>query len=144
MNRSRYIDRIHLSKSADGEHGRIAGMAAEGTERGIALGTILASMASEDMLEALIRHLGALNEWGGQLYISATRFKFDTEGNRVEHRENGEYLTTGYIVNYGHRSTVKGQVQEPDTPLQAAEIPPPAAVPDPEDNGVPDPEPIAA
>jgi hypothetical protein len=144
VNRSRYIDRIYLSQSEDGEHGRISAAADQGTDRAMALATILAATCSEDFLEALIRHKGALDEWGGQMFVSAIREKFDHTGNRVEHRDKGEYLTIGYVVNYGHRSTVKGQVQEPDTPLQAAEIPPPEAVPDPEDNGVPDPEPIAA
>lgn len=113
----------------------------------MALGTVLATSCSEDFLERLIRHKGALDEWGGEIYISAIREKFDAAGNRVEHREAGEYLTVGYIFHYGHRSSVKSQVHEPDTPLVTAQTPEPkeaevdAVL---EANGVPDEVPVEA
>lgn len=137
MNRNRYIDRIYLEQSADGEHGRIASVADQGSQRAIDLGTVLASSSSEDFLEALIHHKGALDEWGGEIYISAIREKFDGGGNRIEHREVGEYLTVGYVVHYGHRSSVKGQIQEPDTPLATAQKPEPQPEPAEVENGVP-------
>ena len=141
MNRNRYIDRIRLEQSSDSEHGRIGGYVEQGNQRALALGTILASTCSEDFLEALISHLGALNEWGGEMYVSAIRQRFDFDGNVVDHSEAGEYLTIGHVMHYGHRSKVKGQVHEPDTPLVAADTPEPTE--EPASNGV-EPEPVEA
>lgn len=142
MNRNRYIDRIYLEQSPDSDHGRVRGSAPQGTERALALGTILASTCTEDFLEALISHLGALNEWGGEVYISAIRQRFDFDGNVVNHSEPGEYLTIGHVMHYGHRSKVKGQVHEPDTPLVSAETPE-ITDEEPASNGA-EPEPVEA
>ena len=60
------------------------------------------------------------------MYVSAIRQRFDFDGNVVDHSEAGEYLTIGHVMHYGHRSKVKGQVHEPDTPLVSAETPEPA------------------
>src|SRR5690349_20712563 len=141
MNRNSYIDRIHLRQSADSEHGEIAAYEQTGTERCVTLSMLLASVASERQLEALISHFSALNEWGGEMFVSAVREKFDPDGRRVEHRDPGEYLTVGYVMHYGHRSSIKGQVHESDTPLASAQLPEPSE--EPASNGA-EPEPVEA
>lgn len=140
MNRNAYSDRIYLNRDEAGER-RISAIASTGSEKALELATVLATMCSEDFLEKLIRHKAALDEWGGQIYIATAREKFDASGKLIEHREVGEYLTVGYIFHYGHRSQIKGQVQEPDTPLHEGEAPKPVEA---IANGQPEPEPVEA
>lgn len=143
MNRSRFVDRIYLA-SDDGGNRRVSAMAATGTERSVGHAAVLASIVPEEILTALISHFACLNEFGGQVYIGTARVKVDVHGSVVEHNEPGEYQTLGYVVNYNHRSQVKGQVQESDAPLQDAELPELSA--DELDQHFPDsePEPVEA
>lgn len=94
-----------------------------GTEECRAKAIVLSEIVDEEFLDHLVAHVSALNEFGGEVYISAARQKFNEAGQPVDHSEVGAYETFGYVLHYGHRSRLRGQRAEPDVELNEAEPP---------------------
>jgi hypothetical protein len=100
MNRSRLIERD---------------FAAEGSERSQQLALALAQIADPELLEALVHSVGALHEFGGEVYIGAARNRFQADGERlVRVEQGGSFLTYGHVIAYNTRARIKGQPVEPD------------------------------
>lgn len=108
------------------------------------LSAAAATILGPEFLEALLHHVAALHEFGGEVSINAARdrFQVDEGGQLVKVDQGGAFVTYGYLVAYNKKARIKGQALEPDAPSeqQAApeaphngEVPEPAAVgPDPE------------
>lgn len=118
MNRQRYIAR-------DFEN--------EGSPRSQELAAALATRCDPEFLEVLTRHIAALDEFGGELYLAPSRAKFDAEGKKVEPNEAGSWESTGYIFHYGDRTRLKRIEDEPDAEPVAEPI---EAEHETSDNGV--------
>ena len=121
MNRQRYIDR-------DFEN--------EGSPRSQEFAAALATRFDPGFLESLTRHLDALDEFGGELYIAPARAKFDGEGNRVDGRHARSWESVGYIFHYGAKARLKRleEVAEESSPCQRRSSQSPRA----SENGVPE------
>lgn len=127
MNRSRFIERD---------------FAGEGSERSQQLAHALAQIADPELLEALVHHVAALHEFGGEVYIGGVRDRFRAEGGSLlKVTEGGSFLTYGHVVAYNKKSRVKGQQAEPDESYEAQAAPeiadPPEHSEEREPNGVP-------
>lgn len=90
-----------------------------------------------EFAEALSDHIATLRAFGGELYVSAARDKFDRDGNRVEHSDpRGKFLTYGFVIAYSSKSQLKGTPEEPEERYGAVTPPEPAS-----ENGALEPEP---
>lgn len=116
MNRSRYVRRL----VRDPETGEIIRVP-EGDEAANQLAFALATTCSVEFLEAMLHHKSALDEFGGSVFIAASRMRFDDEGNPVEHSEPGAYHTAGYAWNYSKKSRLPQTADEPDSELATVE-----------------------
>jgi hypothetical protein len=129
MNRSRFIERD---------------FGGEGSERSQQLAVALAQIADPELLEALVHHVAAVHEYGGEFYVGAARDRFQIESDQlVRVEQGGTFLTYGHVVAYNKKARIKGQTIEPDQAYEEqsaperdsrnGEVPEPAAVgPDPE------------
>lgn len=91
----------------------------EGSERSQQLGMALAMIADPRLLEHLIHHIGALQEFGGEVYIGTDRMRIDGEGRPVD--SGGSFETVAYVVGYNKTSRIRGQEREPDAPYDQSE-----------------------
>jgi hypothetical protein len=93
MNRERFIER---------------NFELEGSDRSILLGQALGQICDPDFIEALLHHIAALDQFGGQLYIAAgPRTKLNNKGQAVDAAEAGSYETLGYVFHYGSKPTIR-------------------------------------
>jgi hypothetical protein len=91
----------------------------EGSERSQQLGMVLSMLCDPRLLEHLIHHIGALQEFGGELYIGTDRMRVNSHGEHVTH--GGSFETVAYVIGYNKTSRIKGQEREPDAPYDQAE-----------------------
>lgn len=128
MNRSRFIERD---------------FGGEGSERSQALALALGQIADPELLEALLHHLAALHEFGGEIYIGAARDRFVVDDNQrlVKTTEGGSFLTYGHVIAYNKKARIKGQQVEPDANYESQPAP---EIAEPESPNGEVPEPVAA
>lgn len=128
LNRSKYVERDYTA----------------GKQEVAKLGIALAELCDFEVMESLVNHFAAINEFGGEVYIAANRAKVNRTGKVVETSEPGTFTTLGYLIAYNSRSQVKGAIEEPDAPHGTVTAPveiPEADLDEPEPEHVgPDPE----
>lgn len=104
----------------------------EGDEAAQAEALALATDHSAEFLATLRRHLATVDEFGGSVFIAASRVKFDRDGEVVEHEAPFPYVTQGWVFDYDKKSRLRGQPDEADSSLATAE---PEPIDAPEPNG---------
>jgi hypothetical protein len=128
LNRSRFIERDFQG---------------EGSERSQALAIALAQIADPELLEALVHHIAALHEFGGEVYIGAARDRFEVQGERlVKVTDGGSFLTFGHVIAYNKKARIKGQQSEPDAGYEQQPAPQPEPAPEPNGDGDPESVPV--
>jgi hypothetical protein len=95
--------------------------AEEGEIRSQQLGAALAQQCDPEFLEAVLHMKSALDEFGGQAYIAASRDRFGDDGRPDE---SGRFYTWGYIVHYGSKVTIRRLQTDEEVPEEG---PPPEA-----------------
>jgi hypothetical protein len=114
MNRSRYIPR-----SGDA-----------GTQAALAAAHALGQVADAELIDAFRRHVEAVDEFGGEIYLGGDRRKV-ANGRVVEHSDpEGSWLTLGYVIGYNHRARFAKAAVEAEIPYEQAEAPELEDVPD--------------
>lgn len=110
MNRQRYVDRDFQN---------------EGSPRSQELAAALAVQCDPELLEAFLHLKGALDEFGGQAFIAATRERISVEEDgTIRKDERGVFTTLGYIVHYGSKASLKRlQTEEDAGQVEAAPEP---------------------
>lgn len=106
MNRQRFVDRDFQN---------------EGSPRSQELAAALAVQSDPEFLEAVLHAKGALDEFGGQVFVAATRQKVsvDEEGV-IRADESGAFATLGYIVHYSSKASIRRLQTEEETSAVAA------------------------
>jgi hypothetical protein len=107
MRRERYVEKMLLTQ--EGYFQPLEGDVGVAQAQALALVSV-----APTLVETLLNHVAALNEFGGEIYIAAHRVKLD-HGVPVEHNATGKQETIGFLVGYSKRAQIKDQAEEADT-----------------------------
>lgn len=120
MNRSRFIPRTGSA----------------GSPAALAAAQALGMVADAELIDAFRRHVQAVDEFGGEIYVGGDRRKV-REGRVVDNGDpEGSFMTLGYIVGYNHKTRFPQAALEDDVPYELAGAPELESVPESEPEDV--------